>query len=191
MLRPVNNDLTTTERARYALRRVEQHNGVQYAAYYLKRIDLGQVVPQMLYKVVANGNETTTPFTPTAANLNPTPPNVDGSGQWIVSGDYVIAKAVLELSMTANDANELANVARILYGDDGYAIISEIALCHGVDKIVNVSAGNSSFNMLEAIGVQIASHIPSFYSMKFSSEGVRISMNVGASEPMWNIVLAN
>jgi hypothetical protein len=186
VMRELTNDLSTQQRARYALRRVEVHDSVSYACYYLKRIDLSAVSPQMLQKVVTNGSETTTAFVPQASNLNPTPPAVSSEGQWIVSGDYVIAKAILSLAMTETDAQELLNVSMILYGTQDLAIISEIGLCTGVDKTVQVGSGSGQFNMTEAIGVQIASHIPHFTSMRFANTGTAINMNVGASEPMWN-----
>jgi hypothetical protein len=188
VLRPLNNDLSTTARARFALRRVEVHDSVSYAAYYLRRIDLSAVTPQMIYATVANGTTTETAFVPSAANLNPTQPQVDSQGQWIVSGDYVVAKAILGLLMTEDDINELLNVAMVMYSTQKYAIISEIGLCTGVDKLVSVSQAGGNFNMMEAIGVQIASHIPTFYSAVSNNRNLSIDMNVGATEPMWNVV---
>lgn len=188
VLRLLTNDLTTTERAKYALRRIEEHDGQQYAAYYLKRIDLSGVSPSMLSVSVSNNVETQTPFVPSENNLSPTAPATDSEGNWIVSGDYSVVKAIIQLVINEVDATEFLNVASILYGDSGYAIISDIALCHGVDKVTSVSNGTSSFNMTEAIGVQVASFVPSFYSMRFSSTGADINLNVGASEPMWNMI---
>lgn len=186
VLREITDDLTSVERARYALRREEQHNGETYIAYYLRRLDLTNVTPMMNYKVVVDGVETTTPFVPNSSNLNPTPPQIGNTGVNVTSGEYVSASAILALSLTETDANELINVARILYNDEFYSIISEIGLCTGVDKIVQVQGSQGgSFNFNEAIGVQIASHIPAMIPMKFSNTGTDVTLAVGATEPLF------
>lgn len=185
VLRTLNNDLTQLDRAKYALRRIESRNNIQYAAYYLKRIDLSAVTPQMFYNTVSNGSTTTTPFVPNSTNLNPTPPSVNNSGVNTVSGDYTTASALLNLALSASDAQEILNVATIMFGDSGFAIISEIALCFGVDKVVTISGNGGGFNMNEAIGVTIAEHIPAFYPLNFSDTGVTVSLNVGSSDPLF------
>lgn len=186
VLRPIADDLTSVERARYALRREEVHNGETYVAYYLRRLDLSNVTPIMQSKTVNDGVENTTPFVPNSSNLNPTPPDINNTGVNVTSGEYVSASALLALSLTEEDANELINVAKVLYNDEYYAIISEIGLCTGVDKVVQVSGSQGgTFNFNEAIGVQIASHIPAMIPLKFSNTGTSISLAVGATEPLF------
>lgn len=185
VLRPVANDLTAGERARYALRREETHEGVRYAAYYLRRMDMTNVVPAMEYKVVSGGTEQTSPFVPNSSNLNPTAPQVNNTGVNVTSGDYVSASGRLGLIINEAEAAELLNVAKVIYDDEGYAIISEIGLCTGVDKVVQVtSSAGGTFNFNEAIGVQIATHVSGMYPMVFSNTGVTIALNVGATEPL-------
>jgi hypothetical protein len=90
--------------------------------------------------------------------------------------------------MTADDMTEFLNVADVLFDDDGYAIISEIGLCTGVDKIVTVNAfGGGTFQYNEAIGVQIISHIPAMIPAKYSNEGTDISLDIGSTEPLWSL----
>lgn len=185
VLRPVANDLTQAERAKYALRREEIHNGLRYAAYYLRRIPMNTVVPVMEYKVVDGSTTTITPFVPNSSNLNPTRPVVNNTGVNVTSGEYVIARASMSLQINEAEASELLNVAKVMYDDEGYAIISEIGLCTGVDKIVQVSTvGGGTFNFLEAIGVQIVSHVSSIIPMASSRAGTDIELSVGANEPL-------
>jgi hypothetical protein len=187
VLRPIDNDLTSVQRQRYALRREESHNNQRYIAYYLKRIDLRNVIPAMLLKVVSNGQTQTSPFVPNTSNLNPTPPDIADTGVNLVDGSYVAASARVSLEFTEDDATELLNAAKVLYDDEGYAIISEIALCTGVDKVVQITSPNGNFNMNEAIGVQITSHIPAMYALKFNNTGVGINLDVGATEPLFRL----
>ena len=188
VIRAVNNDLSPTLRARYVLRRLETHNGIDYVVYYGRRLDKTNLVPSMKYRVVANGETSTTPFVPNSSHLHPTPPTVSNTGVNTVDGDYTTASAVIDLVMTADDMTEFLNVADVLFDDDGYAIISEIGLCTGVDKIVTVNAfGGGTFQYNEAIGVQIISHIPAMIPAKYSNEGTDISLDIGSTEPLWSL----
>ena len=188
VLREVGNDLTSEERKRYALRRLEIHNGLQYWAYYLRRIDLSNTTIGMEYVTVQNGQEVPTPFVPDSGDLNPTPPDIAPTGVNTVTGDYLMATSKLELSLDTDDVNELKNVARVLFNDEGFSIVSEVALCSGVDKQTNVPGpGNTSMSFNEAIGVQVVSHVNAFYPLRFSPTGVEILVDCGATEPLFSI----
>lgn len=188
VLREANNDLSPSERERYAIRRPETHDGKQYYAYYLKRLDLSTVTPQMEYKTVSSSSTSTTVFTPNNSNLNPTPPDLTNSGVNVTTGDYVTATAKLEFTMNTSDVAEFSNACKVIYGSEDYAIISEIALCAGVDKIVQGSSLSSgTFNYKEAIGVQVVSFINAFFSMQFNNDGLRTILDVGATEPLYNL----
>lgn len=186
VLRPIGNDLTASERERYALRRLEQYNGEDYFAYYLRRMDLTGVNAQMEYKTVVGDVTTTTPFTPTAGNLSPTPPVVVTGGSVTTSGDYVTASAIVYFNLDSFDVAEILNACNIIYGSEDFAIISEIGLCSGVDKVVNAfDSVGSTFNFNEVIAAQIVSHISSFHALRFTSAGVNTMFDVGATEPLW------
>lgn len=185
VLRTQDNDLTATEREKYGLRRIEQHDGVSYIAYYLKRLDYASVVPQMQYNTVLNGVTTTTAFVPNNSNLNPVPPDLSSTGVNVTTGDYVTAVANLPFTLDAGEVAELINVSNVIYGDPGYAIISEVALCSGVDKVVATQAlGGATFNFDEVIGVQVVSFVNGFFAMSFSNSGLNVVLGVGASEPL-------
>ena len=90
--------------------------------------------------------------------------------------------------MNTSDVAEFSNACKVIYGSEDYAIISEIALCAGVDKIVQGSSLSSgTFNYKEAIGVQVVSFINAFFSMQFNNDGLRTILDVGATEPLYNL----
>lgn len=185
VLREVNDDLPPEQRQKYALRREEQHGGRRYYAYYLKRLDLSGVVNEMKHTTVIDGVSQTLPFTPTSANLNPTPPEISPTGINPTEGDYLTTTAVVEIRFTANDVAELVRVAEILYGNELMAVISEIGLCSGLDKVITAQGpGNTTFNFNEAIAVQIANHITSYYSMAYTNNGFDFQIEMGATEPL-------
>ena len=187
-LRELDNDLDSVERAKYGLRRKELYNGQNYIAYYLKRIDLTNVVPEMEYITVNNGVQTVNAYTSTSANLNPTPPDISSNGVNLVTGDYVAASAKVNINFTNSEISELLNAANIVYGDQSYAIISEVALCTGVDKLVQSPAANNTvINFNEVIATQVASFINTFYAVEFTNNGIEIALDIGICEPLLNI----
>ncbi|MNU19563.1 hypothetical protein D3C71_77920 [compost metagenome] len=188
VLREPTADLSVTERAKYGLRREETHNGTRYIAYYLKRMEFTGVVPKMEYKTVQDGETVTTPFVPNTSNLNPTPPVLNSQGVNLTTGDYTTTTAKVQLDMTRAEVDELLNVANILYADDGYAIISEVAASSGVDKIVqSPGPGSTTINFNDAIAVQVCSHMNTFFPLKFSNDGLVLLLDVGATEPLFSL----
>lgn len=185
VLRLQDNDLTAVQRQKYAHRRTEVHDGITYVAYYLKRLDYLDVSTEMKYQSVADGVTTTTSFIPNNSNLNPTPPDLSNSGVNVTTGDYVSSVANIPFTLDVDEVNEVINVANIIYGDAGYAIISEIALCAGVDKVVaTVGVSGTTFNFNEVIGAQVVSFVNSFFAMNFSNNGLAVTFGVGATEPL-------
>jgi hypothetical protein len=187
IMRPVTSDLTPTVQAQYALRLVQTYGGVAYACYYLRRINFTNVAAQIQMNTVVSGVTTTTPYVANTANLNPTPPVVANGSVNTVSGDYLTAAAILGLSFSQQDAAELVNCANIIYGDPRYAIISEVGLVSGVDAIVSVPTTGGSFQMAECIAAQINSFIDTFVPMNYMNDGTTINLNVGSTEPLYQL----
>jgi hypothetical protein len=186
VLRELTNDIPANERVKYALRRQESHGGTTYIAYYLRRLDYSDVTASMKYKSTTNGVTTTTDFTPTTSNLNPTPVATSSTGANITTGDYVTSSGKIPFELTEADVTELMEVANIIYGSSAYAIISEVALVSAVDKVVTVASANSgSFSFTEAIGAQVVSFMEGLYVMNFNNKGLALTLEVGATEPMY------
>lgn len=184
VMREPGNDLTPTERSLYRLRRIEIHNGVSYVAYYMKLLDLSNTIPQMSYMTVSNGTTTATAFAPNTGDLNPTPPDLNTQGAQITSGDYISVTAKVVFSMTADEINELINVANILYNSPDYAIISEIGFCSGVDKSVMGDFNGTQSAYTDVIGAQIVNFVSTFYPVRFNNNGLSVTLDVGSAEPL-------
>lgn len=190
VMRPLNNDLSQVDRAKYALRLEQVKDGTRYALYYARRLDKTNVSTQMQVKTVTNGVETTTPFVPNSSNLNPTPPAITSTGVNTTDGSYVSAVATLTLHISEAEAAELLNVAKVLYGDEAYAIVSEIGLGTSVDKVVNVNSTAGNFAMNEIIVAQIAAFSPALIPLNFNRTGADVVLNVGATEPLLALMSA-
>lgn len=184
LIRDPANDLDVTTRQNYGLRKlVVGPDGNNWIAYYLKRLNLNGVVPALNQNHVDNGVTTTTPYVPTSANLNPQAPDISSTGVVTTSGDYLSTSAILNLNFDANDVAEYTNVAKTWYGSDLYAVISEIGLVSGSDKIVT-SDTTPQFNYNEVVCAQIDTFITAYYPMGFSNQGFDFGIELGATEPL-------
>ncbi|MND25672.1 hypothetical protein D3C81_144480 [compost metagenome] len=195
VLRRVDNDLDVVARSRYGLRRLENIGGVNYFAYYLKRISMADTQPQITHTIVDGDQKETVPYVPNLANLNPTPPAMSNEGVLTSSGDYLSTSQILTLVFSAEDVLELINACRIKYDNEAYAVISEIGMVTGVDRNAQVQGpGNTQFNMKEVIAAQIASFITTHHSVAFTNKGFTQDIELGATEPLLtdaNFVSAN
>lgn len=184
VLRPLTNDLTPQQRAKYRLRSIVTIGGVVYSAYWLKVLNVTGTVVETDYYSVTNGVTTSTTFAPNSNDLNPSPPDLSSLGVVSTSGDYIAASAKIPFDLNASDISELGNVANIMYNDKDYAIISEIGLCSGVDKVVTGDFNGVQASYTEAIGVQIANFVCTYLPTQYLDNDLQLEFDVGSVEPM-------
>lgn len=190
VLRTPDNDLTSEEMAAYRLRSEITVNGTQYIAYYALLIDLTNVAVDM-YSITTNDGVTNTAiFTPDSTNLSPQPQNLTSLSVNSVDGDYVNVDALLSVIMTVDQITDFLNACTILYGNPASAIISEMGLCSGFDVPNTGTSNGSTINYTEAVGVQINAFINTFYAMYYSQNGLNTTFNVGATEPLMQLIPA-
>lgn len=187
ILRLPTNDLSVAERENYRLRKTEFHDGILYVAYYLKVLDLSETDPQLELRTVSNGTTVSNEFSPTIGDLNPTPPAVIPNNPLNTTGDYIAATAKVPFEMSADDITEFLNVCDIIYGDVNYAMISEIALCSGYDKLLTGDLNGTAISYTDAIGVQVTNFITAFFSATFTNQALTVNLDLGSAEPLLNI----
>lgn len=188
VLRELNNDLSPTERPKYALRKEVTYNGARYVAYFLRRMDLANSTVEMRRKTVnPDGTITTEPFVPTSSNLNPTPTELENGSNNDLVAEYVVASSVQKLEFTAADISELINVANIMFGKPARAIISEIALVSGVDRVIQVQSGANTIQFNEVIGAQVSTFIGQIILAAHLRDGVTITLDMGSMEPLFKL----
>ena len=181
-----DNDIPSQYATRYALRRLETINSVQYIVYYMRRLDYTNVNLQMQKKTVNNNTTTSVEFVPNSDNLNPIPPALSNSGVNTITAQYVNVSAPVSVMLDTFDATEILNAAQIIYGSEDYAFISEIALCSGVDRSVTVTdPGNVSKTYSEVIAAQVHTHINALQPLTSQRDGFTAVLDIGAVEPMF------
>lgn len=185
VMRTVDNDLSLAERRKYSLRIIEEHEGVNWVCYYGRRlvIDVTQDV-KIKHTIVVDGVKTTTDYVTSNANLYPTEPDLPNTGSVSTSGEYLSTSSVVNLSFTEADVDELVNVARILYNDEDYAVISEFAICNAVDRTVTISTPQGQANFNENVHTSVAFFAVAKYDLIFHRKGFSYTIECGATEPL-------
>jgi len=184
--RPIDNDLAADQRARYALRRLEEHSGTFYWVYYAMRLDLTNVNFEYKRLVTVDGVTTPSAFVPTTDNLNPTPVDVPVDGAIITSSESVNLSGALAITLSADDVTEFLNAMEVLYGDTDHGFISEFAIASGVDRAISTYTGeaNTPISFNEAIAVTTITHYVTNVSMDALNEGYGFTVNMGNGEPL-------
>lgn len=185
VLKKVTEDFSAADRAKYALRRIEEHDGENYFAYYAKKVDFTDAVPIIQRTTVVDGVSTTKDYVPNTSNLYPTRQTIPTNSATTTSSDYLTVSLSLEIPFTEDDVAELNNVASILYGSEKRSIISEIGLVSAIQRSVSApSVGTEQINMVEAIYAQVLTWLSTYRQMSFDNQGFTISLELGANEPM-------
>ena len=185
ILRAPTDDLSPQERSRYGGRKEITAAGQTWVAYYLKAMNLNNVTTALSYNRVVNGVTSSTPFVPDSSNLNPVPPEMPSTGVITTSGDNLTVSTLVKLDFTAQDVVELLNVAQIMFGDQAYAKINEIAAVAACRKQVQAQAvGGGQFSYIEAVQAQCVAFISADYSAVYNNRGFDMTLDLGASEPL-------
>lgn len=186
VVRNINDDISSTERVKYRMRVPITIEGTVYVAYYLRALNMTSVTPGVqLRNVDTTGNTiTTTNFVPVPGDLSPTPPDVSNIDINDPSGDYLVSSAVINLTLNQEDIANIMEGCAILYGDPRYAVISEIALCSGVDKVLSGTFGSVTSNYTEVIAAQVTSFIAQYHALSSATTKVDIDFDVGTSEAL-------
>lgn len=184
VIRHISNDLTASERLMYRMRVPVTVGGENYFAYYLRVFDMSTVVPSVEMRNVSDGVITNTPFIPELSDLSPVHPVLTNNNLITADGDYLVSTAKVVFTLNQQDILNIREACQILYGDPRYAVINEIAICTGIDKIVSGMLGGTNINYTESTVTQIAAFLSQYHALTSSTAEVRIGLNVGSVEPL-------
>lgn len=186
VLRLPDNDLSANERDRYRLRGTYTKDNTEYVAYWLRRLDLTNVIPSMQRISVTEDGTTTIGFVPTYDELfNPTKPVLSPGGVNVTTGEYLSVASQVPFTMDSTDLEEFDNVISIIYDDPMYGIISEIGICSGIERPLPGNFNGSIINYNEAVGVQICNFLNCcFITSQYSATGINMLIDIGATESL-------
>ncbi len=184
VIRTVNNDLSATERVLYRMRVPMSIGGVDYIAYYLRVLDISSLIPTVELRNVDDGLITTASFEPVLSDLSPTPPVIATSNLNNPNGDYLVSTAKVMFTISQQDVANIMDACNILFGDVRYAVINEIALCTGVDKIVQGTFGSVTSNYTDTVATQVAAFISQYHALSSNTTQVQIELDIGSVESL-------
>lgn len=184
IVRPLTNDLSASERSNYRMRVINNIGGVDYAFYYLMVLPLNTVIPSVELRNVNDGVISSNTFTPDQSDLSPTPPVISNVDLNNPNGDYLVSTAKVNFSLDQLAVTEIMDACNLLYGDVRYAIISEIALCTGIDRTLTGTFGSATLPYTESVATQIAAFIHQYHALTSNTTGVNIEFDIGAVEPL-------
>lgn len=154
VLRLPTNDLTVEEASKYRLRRNETHNGQSYVAYYAKVLDLTNLVPVIELETTNAGVVSTSPYTYTSANLvHQTPAAVTDPN----ISYRLLTSIKVELELTEAEVTELQDACEVIYGAEGFAVISELGLVSGIESTNSAVGSNTLTTVSEIVNAQLLS----------------------------------
>ncbi len=182
---PIDKDLTVAQQKRYGGRKLHNIGGKNYVGYWIRRLDTSKADPEMRLNTVDGKNVSSKPYTPTSDNLNPTPVDLSSTEVNTSSGQYVSSESTVEVVFTAEEVEMIIDACRILYDNEGYAVVSEIGLVSGVDrKILAQGNGTQTFDFVEVIAAQICAILSTYHNLPAANNGFKETLNMGITEPM-------
>lgn len=187
-MRAVDDDIPLSKRTKYALRKEVTVGGVNYYAYYGLRMVIDRNTINIVKKKVTTepgSPPIEVPWSPTTSDLYPDPISLPHTGAVTTTDVRIVVSAMIPVKLNADDIEEYINVAKILYGgDERYAILSEFALCTGVDRVVTAQSTSGPINFNESIGTQVFSFAADYKAVYYNSQELTLDFDVGAQIPL-------
>ena len=131
---------------------------------------------------------------PTVNDRRPALPDIGTTND----GSYMRVSAVMTIVFSPAEVQEIIDAVTLFYGDANYAVISEMGLCTGVEKVVTdkypndiaapqVTTSVTPDTYYEAAGVQVAAHVTTIYPLQAFLGGLSIPIDVGTSEALFGV----
>lgn len=184
LVRPIYDDISAAERIKYRMRVPFTIGSDTYVAYYLRALDAANVIPGVELRNVNDGVITNTPFIPDLSDLTPAHPVLSNPDLNNPNGDYLASTAKVSFKLSQTDIAEIMQACALIYGDPRYAVINELCLVTGLDKVQTGVFGGVTTNYTDVISAQIAAFLSQNHILTESTSEIDIGLNVGSVEPL-------
>ncbi len=186
-IRPVDDDLSTSERSQYCLRKeITLPEGNQYAYYGLWVPLTKENLAVNLIKVTKeNGMVIEVPFVPDDSNLKPTPIDLPTESAIIASDVSVKISALMRINLNSLIVSEMVEASKLLYdGDETAALISELGLCVSAERIITVPGSTGQIQFKESIGTQPYAFSSDLLALYYNKKEFVIDFDIGNQIPL-------
>lgn len=179
IMKPLDEDISEKEQARYRFRKIVTVDGVDYASYYLKNIETF-IHNDFYYEI--SGEEGKKKLTKYNHNnediLNPKP--LDKSAKVMdLDTKYIAAIYKAYFILSKQEIDNLLDVFKILKLDTKH--ITEIGVCSGFDKSIDDKIVATNVQLAYVVGVDLSLTVDLIDSV--SKELVDLYIEIGGSEP--------
>lgn len=184
VLRPLEEDLSSSDRSKYRMRVVKEYGGKKYVGYYLRVLENDGRSADAEKRRIQNKTVVSNPWEPELTDLNPRP-MVLNANQRVTNGDeYLAASKKFRIELSSHDMQEIVNAVTIIYKDPGFAELSEFGLCSGADRVVTTNDGGVTQHYTEAVYAQINDFLRMRVSVNENLGGKIINLDAGSVEPL-------
>lgn len=187
VLRPVDDDLSTTEREDFCLRKEVSHGGKNYYGYfgYNMNITKDNLIVNMIKVTKEDGTVIETPFVPDDKDLHPKPIDLPTESAIVASDVSVRISALVRVTLNERIVREIVDAAKILNnGDETSAIISEMALCTSAKRRVSVPSTDGQIEFSESIGTQVYTFSAELAALYYNKQELTIDFDIGSQIPL-------
>lgn len=182
--RELTNDLSEIERGRYALREVREINGVMYALYWARWLDMSNVSQVTELQVTEDGEVVSSKsYNPAPESLEPPARNYDDTALE-TSRQRITTYAEIGVSFTEQDVKEFIDACIVMYNDPTAAVITEIGMLSGIERSLPTATSGGQSMMNESIATQLNAHVSTYQAVHLSSKGFDLTILTGSGEPL-------
>lgn len=190
VLRPVEDDLTLAERNKYCLRKEVNVGGKIYFGYYGLRLNITkdnfEVRTVRVTKI--NGVDEETHYELDSNNIFPEPVDLPVDHAVVASDVQLRVTAPISIRLDFNAVNEFVEACKIMNnGDETTAVISEMALCTGADRVISVPGTDGTIQFNESITTQVYCHNADMLALYYNRKEANITIDLGAQIPLISV----
>lgn len=190
VLRPVEDDLSVSERNKYCLRKEIEVSGKLYFAYYGLRLNITKdnFKVTTLKVTTENGVEEEVAYETDSNNIFPEPVDLPVNGAVVASDVQIRVTAPITIHLDFNTVSEFVQACKILNdGDETTAVISEMALCTGANRVVPVNGTDGTIQFRESIATQVYCHAADMLALYYNKKEANITIDLGAQIPLISV----
>lgn len=190
VLRPIEEDLTLSERNKYCLRKEITVAGKVYFGYYGLRLNINKdnFKPTAVRLTKANGVEEEAPYELDSNNIFPEPISLPVDQAVVASDVQLRVTAPINIRLDYNAVREFVEACKIMNdGDETTAVISEMALCTGADRVVSVPGTDGTIQFNESVATQIYCHNADMLALYYNRKEVNLTIDLGAQIPLISV----
>lgn len=190
VLRPIEDDLTLAERNKYCLRKEVNVGGKIYFGYYGLRLNITKdnFEPRVVRVTKNNGVEEETYYELDSNNIFPEPVELPVDQAVVASDVQMRVTAPIHIRLDYNAVHEFVEACKIMNdGDETSAVISEMALCTGADRVVSVPGTDGTIQFNESVATQIYCHNADMLALYYNRKEANITIDLGAQIPLISV----